>query len=133
MIIIKKNRNKTKADPNLLCHSSLEEKVAWSRLGKLSHGHSSLIAFNINCSSNVAWFRCILRWNHQNPLPKQMKKNNICYHEKRNNPNRKIHRQPKLKTKSIEIEIEMSDQVFKNRVEDLDGGDGIWEGRGLGL
>lgn len=57
----------------LLCHSSLEESVAWSRFGRFSHGHSSLIAFNINCSSIVAGACCIFllhtKKNHFNLIP----------------------------------------------------------------
>lgn len=49
----------TKKATNLLCHSSLEFKVAWSRLGRFSHGHSSLIALSINCSSIVVGACCI--------------------------------------------------------------------------
>lgn len=45
---------------NLLCHSSLEERVTCSRLGRLSQEHSSLIAFSINCSSTVAGTLSIL-------------------------------------------------------------------------
>lgn len=46
---------------NLLCHSSIEFKVAWSRLGRFSQGHSSLIAFSISWSSIDAGTWCILK------------------------------------------------------------------------
>lgn len=46
----------------LRCHSSLEMSTAWMRLGRASHGDSSLMAFTIICSSTVAAIcRCIPR------------------------------------------------------------------------
>lgn len=44
----------------LRCHSSLETTAAWMRLERVSHGHSSLIAFTIICSSTVAAICCCI-------------------------------------------------------------------------
>lgn len=44
----------------LRCHSSLETSAAWMRLGRASHGDSSLMAFTIICSSTVAAICCCI-------------------------------------------------------------------------
>lgn len=56
----KSNRQLSLPHTNLLCHSSLEFKVDWTRLGRFSQGHSSLIAFSTNWSSIDAEACCIL-------------------------------------------------------------------------